>query len=299
LVFSQYRLTIPARCSVDLTAYRCCFPRRTSCDARGSARTGPPFDTGITAIQSLFTGTLPKVASLVAIVIGGYAFAHGRYFQRLDDVHFCCQSDWCSYLSLCLVEPANKRPPTGQWGEDCALPAADMPPRIALRLQRTSAASMRMRASSGTCLPFMYPVFCLVTASGFLRRPAALGLLLRVARPSGVTVPPTTSLRTAAKKAAQTSFGPLPESRPSALGSGTHSPGFALCDPSNNGKFNKRRHDYVPISYVELGRFCQRDLLCVPWPPVPAAADVTMSWLPTSGPEVLLDRQITPWRRTK
>jgi type IV secretory pathway VirB2 component (pilin) len=55
---------------------------------------GPPFDTGFTAIQSLFTGTIPKVASLVAIVIGGYAFAHGRDFERLYDVHFCCQSDW-------------------------------------------------------------------------------------------------------------------------------------------------------------------------------------------------------------
>jgi type IV secretory pathway VirB2 component (pilin) len=53
---------------------------------------GSPFDTGFTAIQSLFTGTIPKVASLVAIVIGGYAFAHGRDFQRLNDVHFCCQS---------------------------------------------------------------------------------------------------------------------------------------------------------------------------------------------------------------
>ncbi|HEY4950811.1 MAG TPA: TrbC/VirB2 family protein, partial [Candidatus Acidoferrales bacterium] len=33
---------------------------------------GSPFDTGFTAIQSLFTGTIAKVASLVAIVIGGY-----------------------------------------------------------------------------------------------------------------------------------------------------------------------------------------------------------------------------------
>src|SRR5260370_30096032 len=30
------------------------------------------------------------------------------------------------------------------------------------------------------------------------------------------------------------------------LGSRTHSLSFARCDPSNNGKFNKRRHDYVP-----------------------------------------------------
>ena len=37
-----------------------------------------PFDTGFTAIQSLFTGTIAKVASLIAIVIGGYGFAHGE-----------------------------------------------------------------------------------------------------------------------------------------------------------------------------------------------------------------------------
>jgi type IV secretory pathway VirB2 component (pilin) len=37
-----------------------------------------PFDTGFTAIQTLFTGTIAKVASLVAIVIGGYGFAHGE-----------------------------------------------------------------------------------------------------------------------------------------------------------------------------------------------------------------------------
>src|SRR5260370_42121427 len=39
---------------------------------------GSPFDTGFNAIQSLFTGPIAKVASLVAIVIGGYGFAHGQ-----------------------------------------------------------------------------------------------------------------------------------------------------------------------------------------------------------------------------
>ena len=39
---------------------------------------GSPFDTGFNAIQALFTGTIAKVASLVAIVIGGYSFAHGE-----------------------------------------------------------------------------------------------------------------------------------------------------------------------------------------------------------------------------
>jgi type IV secretion system protein VirB2 len=42
------------------------------------AQGGSPFDSGFTAIQSLFTGTIAKVASLVAIVIGGYGFAHGE-----------------------------------------------------------------------------------------------------------------------------------------------------------------------------------------------------------------------------
>lgn len=39
---------------------------------------GSPFDTGFNSLQSLFTGTIAKVASLIAIVIGGYAFAHGE-----------------------------------------------------------------------------------------------------------------------------------------------------------------------------------------------------------------------------
>lgn len=42
------------------------------------AQSGSPFDTGFTAIQTLFTGTIAKVASLIAIVIGGYGFAHGE-----------------------------------------------------------------------------------------------------------------------------------------------------------------------------------------------------------------------------
>src|SRR5208282_5104074 len=81
----------------------------------------------------------------------------------------------------------------------------------------------------------MYPVFYSVTASGPFRRPAALGLLLRVftpasqhracrgprfSRPFGVSVPPKRSLQNASQNAAQTSFGPLPECRPSTLGAG-------------------------------------------------------------------------------
>lgn len=42
------------------------------------AQSGSPFDTGLTSIQNLFTGTIARVASLIAIVIGGYQFAHGE-----------------------------------------------------------------------------------------------------------------------------------------------------------------------------------------------------------------------------
>lgn len=37
-----------------------------------------PFDSGITSIQTLFTGTVAKAAALIAIVIGGFGFAFGE-----------------------------------------------------------------------------------------------------------------------------------------------------------------------------------------------------------------------------
>jgi type IV secretory pathway VirB2 component (pilin) len=36
-----------------------------------------PFDSGITSLQTLFTGTIAKAAALIAIVIGGFGFAFG------------------------------------------------------------------------------------------------------------------------------------------------------------------------------------------------------------------------------
>ena len=46
--------------------------------AHALAAGGSPFDTGFAALQDLFTGTVAKVASLIAIVIGGYGFARGE-----------------------------------------------------------------------------------------------------------------------------------------------------------------------------------------------------------------------------
>ena len=51
---------------------------------------GSPFDTGFNAIQGLFTGTIAKVASLVAIVIGGYGFAVREAIAADDNGHQTC-----------------------------------------------------------------------------------------------------------------------------------------------------------------------------------------------------------------
>jgi type IV secretory pathway VirB2 component (pilin) len=46
--------------------------------AHAQAAGSSPFETGFSAMQTLFTGTVAKVASLIAIVLGGYQFAHGE-----------------------------------------------------------------------------------------------------------------------------------------------------------------------------------------------------------------------------
>ena len=135
------------------------------------------------------------------------------------------------------MEQANKSLAMCNGGGE--LPLTDMPARVALQLRRTSFAKMQMRTLLWSVSAVMYPASCSVTASGPFRRPAALGLLLRIPRPFGVSVPPKTSLRTTAKNASQTSFGPLPESRPSALGSRAHSLSSAQRDPSNNGRIQE------------------------------------------------------------
>ena len=60
------------RQSITLFSLLVLFP------ALAAAQTASPFDTGFNALQNLFTGTIARVASLIAIVIGGYSFAHGE-----------------------------------------------------------------------------------------------------------------------------------------------------------------------------------------------------------------------------
>jgi hypothetical protein len=141
--------------------------------------------------------------------------------------------------SSCPLEWANKSLSTRNYGGELRPSYDGHASRIELRLRRTSAANMQMTTLLSSVSAVMYPVFCSVTVSGPFRRPAALGLLLRILRRFGISVPPKTSLRTTAQNAPQTSFGPLPESRPSALGSRAHSLSSAQCDPSNNGRIQE------------------------------------------------------------
>ncbi|HTZ76230.1 MAG TPA: TrbC/VirB2 family protein [Candidatus Aquilonibacter sp.] len=69
---ASWRRPREIRQSVTLFALLVLFP------ALALAQSGTPFDTGFTNLQTLFTGTIAKVASLIAIVIGGYQFAHGE-----------------------------------------------------------------------------------------------------------------------------------------------------------------------------------------------------------------------------
>jgi len=70
-----FRLHDPSRLlqSVTFGALLVLAPALATAQSSGS-----PFDTGFTSLQTLFTGTIAKVASLIAIVIGGYQFAHGE-----------------------------------------------------------------------------------------------------------------------------------------------------------------------------------------------------------------------------
>src|SRR5271169_5494533 len=128
-----------------------------------------------------------------------------------------------SYLSSCPVESANKGLSTRNYGGELRPSYGGHARSNRAAIVATFRSQCADENFALACVCRYVSVFCSVTASGPFRRPAALGLLLRIARPFGVSVPPKTSLRTTAKNASQTSFGPHPESRPSALGSRAHS----------------------------------------------------------------------------
>ncbi len=164
-----------------------------------------------------------------------------RISQGVIHVLSCCQSRWPPTCFRALWSRRTRGLPTrndgGGWhpsygGHSCSNRAA------------IAADFFRQEPGENFALELVCRYvsrLCSVTATGPFRRPAALGLLLRVPRPFGVTVPPKTSLQPAAQNAAQTSFGPPPRMQPFGLGNRAHSLGSARCDPIKIGKFNKRR----------------------------------------------------------
>jgi type IV secretion system protein VirB2 len=72
------RRLAPRRCLCQIRQSVTLFVLLVLFPALALAQSGSPFDTGFTNLQTLFTGTVAKVASLIAIVIGGYQFAHGE-----------------------------------------------------------------------------------------------------------------------------------------------------------------------------------------------------------------------------
>ena len=126
-----------------------------------------------------------------------------------------------SYLSSCPVESANKSLSMRNYGGELRLFCVGLcrsnRTAIAVNFRSQSAdanfALERVRRYVSRLL--LGHSFGAFPAPGGTRSSAS-----HFVRPFGVSVPPKTSLRTTAKNASQTSFGPLPESRPSALGAG-------------------------------------------------------------------------------
>ncbi len=144
-----------------------------------------------------------------------------------------------SYLSSCPVESANKSLSTRNRGGELrpSYGGHARSDRAAIAVNFRSQCADENFALARVCRYvsrlFLGHSFGAFPAPGGARSSASHW------RPFGVSVPPKTSLRTAAKYASQTSFGPLPESRPSALGSRAHSLSSAQCDPSNNGRIQQ------------------------------------------------------------
>ena len=145
-----------------------------------------------------------------------------------------------SYLSSCAVESANKSLSTRNYGGELrpSYGGHASSNRTAIAVNIRSQCADENFALGRVC---RY-VSRLLLGHSFGAFPAPGGTRSSAShfvRPFGVSVPPKTSLQTTAKYALQTSFGPLPESRPSALGSRAHSLSSAQCDPSNNGRIQQ------------------------------------------------------------
>ena len=144
-----------------------------------------------------------------------------------------------SYLSSCPVESANKSLSTrnhgGELRPSCGGHADSNHTALAANLRSQC-------ADENFALKRVYRyVSRLLLGHSFGAFPAPGG-----ARSSASHLAPLRGLGSSqnkfekhGKERPQPSFGPLPESRPSALGSRAHSLSSAQCDPSNNGRIQQ------------------------------------------------------------
>jgi hypothetical protein len=143
-------------------------------------------------------------------------------------------------LSLCALEQANKSLSTGTYGGELR-PSYGGPCRSNHTAIAVNFCSQCADDNFALARAFRY-VSRLLLGHSFGAFPAPSGT-----RSSASHSAPLRGLGSSqnkfenhtAKNAAQTSFGPLPESRPSALGSRAHSLSSAQCDPSNNGRIQQ------------------------------------------------------------
>ncbi len=154
--------------------------------------------------------------------------------------------DGFSYLSPCLVEQAiaglltrsdrgELRPSSGELA--CSYRAAIA---AGFRSQRTDDNSALARVCRYVSRLILGHRFGVLPAPGGTRSSASHFAPLRGLGSS------QNKFAHDGKKRRANFFRAPPRKQTFALGSRTHSLGFAQCDPSNNGKFHKRRHDYVP-----------------------------------------------------
>src|ERR1022692_929667 len=100
---------------------------------------------------------------------------------------------------------------------------------------------------------------CSGTASGLFMRPAAARSSASAAPPCGLRFPSKSCSDKAPEK-----ISPDPPQMQS-FGTWEHGPLAQLVPRPRSGD-STNGDTHVPISYVELGRFCQRDLPRCPWP---------------------------------
>jgi len=130
--------------------------------------------------------------------------------------------------TICLLQTSSAavglRPPRG--GPACSKPTA---------LVANSRSRVQMNFGLERVCRCVIPSFARSPLRGLSRARRHSVFCFAFSAPSGSWFLPQQVCEPPAESAAQTSCGPLPECRPSALGSRAHSLGSAQGDPSNNG----------------------------------------------------------------